>query len=144
MMIKGKWKFEAYIIQQNTEPCNGIHPKAFSYSSTTWNLKGRVCIFYFTLHNHYSADANNFIVKQTNKQNKTKKKTWNIKSLLGSNRFPSNISLYFALSIFPLILTNFWVSVNEKHCHSMTLPSLCFTVGMLFSAWWEVLALRQV
>ena len=47
------------------------------------------------------------------------------------SRFSSTISLYFALFIFPLILTSLSVPAAEKHPHSMMLPPPCFTVGMV-------------
>ena len=40
-------------------------------------------------------------------------------------------SLYFALFIFPSILTSLPVSAAEKHPHSLTLPPPCFTIWMV-------------
>ena len=47
------------------------------------------------------------------------------------SRFSSRISLYFALFIFPSILTSLRVTSTEKHPHNMMLPPPCFTVGMV-------------
>ena len=66
-----------------------------------------------------------------------------LKSLEDWNRFPSRIFLYLALSIIPSILTSFLVPVDENHPHSIMLPLTCFTVGMVFSGWCEVLGLHQ-
>ena len=61
-----------------------------------------------------------------------------LKSLEDWNRFPSRISPYLAPS------TSFPVPADEKHPYSMMLPPPCFTVGMVFLGWWEVLGLRQI
>uniref|UniRef100_A0A8B9KR74 Piezo type mechanosensitive ion channel component 2 n=1 Tax=Astyanax mexicanus TaxID=7994 RepID=A0A8B9KR74_ASTMX len=44
-------------------------------------------------------------------------------SLSSFNRFYSRIALYLALSIFPSTLSSFPISAEEKHPHSMMLPS---------------------
>ena len=54
---------------------------------------------------------------------------------------PKNFPIFSA--IIPSILTSFPVPDNEKHPHSMMLPPPCFTVGMRFLGWWEVLDLHQ-
>lgn len=41
-------------------------------------------------------------------------------------------------SISPSALTNFLIPADEQHPHTMTLPPLCFPVGMVLSAWLEV------
>ena len=50
-------------------------------------------------------------------------------SLRSLSRFSSRSYLYFAPFIVPSILTG--LPVAEKHPHSMMLPPLCFTVGMV-------------
>ena len=47
------------------------------------------------------------------------------------SRLSSRILLYFALIIFPSILTSLPVQATEKHPHSMMLPPPHFTVGMV-------------
>ena len=47
------------------------------------------------------------------------------------SRFSSRISLYFSLFIFDSILTSLLVPAPEKHTHSITLRSPCFTIGIL-------------
>ena len=47
------------------------------------------------------------------------------------SRFSSRISLYFALFIFPSILTSLPVPASEKHPHTMMLPIPCFIIGMV-------------
>uniref|UniRef100_A0A8C8G3M0 Dopamine beta-hydroxylase n=1 Tax=Oncorhynchus tshawytscha TaxID=74940 RepID=A0A8C8G3M0_ONCTS len=47
------------------------------------------------------------------------------------SRFSSRISLYFAPSIFPSILTSLPIPATEKHPHSMMPPPPCFIVGMV-------------
>lgn len=50
------------------------------------------------------------------------------------------ISLYFTHCFSH---SNFPVPSDEKHPHIMLLPFPCFTVGMEFSAWWQVGFLRS-
>jgi hypothetical protein len=53
-------------------------------------------------------------------------------------RFKSRFSLYFALFIFPSIVTSLPVPAAEKHPYNMMLPPPCFTVGMVLARWWAV------
>ena len=55
----------------------------------------------------------------------------NLRSWVLWIRFSSRISLYFALLIFPSILTSLPVPAAEKHPHKMMLPPPCFTIGMV-------------
>ena len=52
---------------------------------------------------------------------------------LSALEFSSRIALYFALFIFPSILTSLPVPAAEKHPHSMMLPPPFFTVGMVLA-----------